>query len=300
MGQNHSREEEKPCIRNQSPWNRLGRPLDSSPYSDFCALPPHQGFPCARPPVPDPRVAPGRALPCVVPLGGRPLRALVIQAGLLQRIADSSCVLIGRGPGTRDTGSEKGIQRESPSHPRRGASHSRALCAGTRGRTGNRIRIPIRLGTPSPSSPDLQGWIGEQESHARPHSQPPGGMPSPCPATRTRHGPASYFRDPLVPGPLAWGLERQRASGRRRPPTSGAPPLFAIWVNPLRGTPGRVGRRHSGGEGAASVPGAPALLAFSLIALPICDVTVCGACPVASSLSPPPFCRLQVVTGGQV
>ncbi|GAB5581062.1 huntingtin-associated protein 1 [Prionailurus iriomotensis] len=63
-------------------------------------------------------------------------------------------------------------------------------------------------------------------------------MPSLGPATRTRSGLASYSEGPLVPGPLAWGLRRRRASGRRRLPTSdgglgcrapSTPPLFGSW-----------------------------------------------------------------------
>ena len=48
-------------------------------------------------------------------------------------------------------------------------------------------------------------------------------------------------------------------------------------------------------KGAQSAPGAPLPLAFNLLALSTCDVTVCGASPVPSCLSSPDRCR-----GGQV
>lgn len=50
-------------------------------------------------------------------------------------------------------------------------------------------------------------------------------------------------------------------------------------------------------KGARSAPGAPPPLAFSLLALSTCDVTVCGASPVPSCPSPP-SCRLLIVVGG--
>lgn len=44
-------------------------------------------------------------------------------------------------------------------------------------------------------------------------------------------------------------------------------------------------------KGAQSAPGAPLPLAFNLLALSTCDVTVCGASPVPSCLSSPDRCR---------
>lgn len=251
LGQNHSREVERerrsPALLTRAHgtgWDGRSNLLLILIFARCLAT---KSFPWARPPVPDPQVAPGRPLPRVVPLGGRPLRALVIQARMLQPVENSSCVVRGRGPGTQDTVQTGGSGGNHPRTPAVSASHFRALRAGTRGRTGSRIRIPIRLGTPSPSSPDLQGWIGGRNpTRIRILSRP-----GECPVRAQQLGRTT---DPLhipgtrwSPGPLAWGPERRRASGSA---SSGAPPLFGIWrkVNPVLGTPERVGRRHFRGE----------------------------------------------------
>ena len=98
---------------------------------------------------------------------------------------------------------------------------------------------------PQPSrdpQPGLAGppWLDRRlEPSAHPHSRPSRGMPSPYATTGMRRGLASYSKGrPLVPEPLAWGLERRRASLRHQLPTSAsglgcptpsAPPLFGSW-----------------------------------------------------------------------
>ncbi|XP_078229748.1 uncharacterized protein LOC144582618 [Callithrix jacchus] len=67
---------------------------------------------------------------------------------------------------------------------------------------------------PAPKLVRLPRLEPRQEPGKRPHSRPSRGMPGLCPTVRTRRGPGSYSKGRLVPGPLAWGLERQRASGQ--------------------------------------------------------------------------------------
>lgn len=116
------------------------------------------------------------------------------------------------------------------------------------------------------------------------HSRPSKGMSGLCPTIRTRRGPASYSKGRLVPGPLAWGLERQRASGRHQPPTlAGDPGCPALSAPPLFGSWRKVNR-----EVAPSGPGAPPPLAFS-VTRPPPPRYHCGICLVTPSPSPPPL-----------
>ena len=266
FGQNHSPEVErgrKTLHSEPSPRNQLEPALASSPCSSlyFTLCPATIRSPPARPPVPGTTSCSSAAPPA----RGKARRARAPGTGYKGWAAAADCgprcarKSAGRAaPGTGPD-PDPGIQQRSPPHcrPQPVPLQSPPPSLDPLLRRHRRLSKEWDL-DPHPSR-DPQTEFARpprldqrQEPSADPHSRPSRGMPSPCPATRMYRGPASYFKDPLVPGPLAWGLERLRTSGRRQLPTSAggqgcrapsAPPLFGSWrkVNRVLGTPEREG-----------------------------------------------------------
>lgn len=143
---------------------------------------------------------------------GRPLWAQVIKLRLRQRIADSRCARKSRGRAVPVAAGWSPVP--APETPRRSLPHRRPE------------PIPLRSPRPGPNpalrrqreldrEPDREELPGRNlgpslDPSARLCSLQSTGM---CP------GPASYSKGPSAPGPQAWEVARQRASGRRQPPT---------------------------------------------------------------------------------
>lgn len=245
------------------------------------------------------------------------IQAQVIKALLRQPTAASTCARKSWGRVQPATGRDPAIRQQSPQLLRPQPiplqspppSLNPPLC---------RYRRQDRQQDPDPQpSRDPQRELAppprldrRQECSARPHSRQSRGMPSPCPTTRTRRGLASYSKVHLAPGPLAWGLERQRASGRRRLPTSAgglgcrapsAPPLFGSWrkVNWVPGPPEQVGlgQQQGGGGPVGSGRPVPSGTQSHPSAHP-CEVMVCGASPVPFSPPPSPLLSFPISVGG--
>lgn len=188
----------------------------------------------------------------------------VIKAERRQPSADPRCARrirgrdapgMGRGPGP-GIPQRSSPQRSSP-HPRPRPVLLQSPPRSLNPPQGRRPRLHRKQDPDPPPSRDPRPELARplrldqrREPNERPHSRPSRRMPSLCPATRTRVGPASSSQGHLVLGPLPWGLDGQQTSGRRRLPPSELPG-FGSWrkVNRVpeadgtRAVPGRKGRR---------------------------------------------------------